>query len=349
VITGIFNQRSENQDHLFSIRGCLPTRLPSTLAERRKSTANGKNRQSTNRRKRDNMSGQPAARIGDMIVCPVPQATPAALPHAPPPGLPISSPGCPTVLIGGQPAARIGDQSMCVAPAPTPNPVMRGAFPVRIGGSPAARLTDSGTHPGSMISPPCCPTVLIGLAGISGNIWAGQAACAAAAQGRTSGSTQQSYQNCGVESSRQIINQAKGKNISEDTLLNNAMGKGWADKMAIRADSGGTSSAGRNSILASEGVPSSLQPQTMANIQGAVAEGRGVITAHNAGKLWGTTQSGGHAVVVTGIEYDSDGNPTRVFINDTGSGQCMNAIPASQFQNSLLPGKKINVTSNPIW
>ena len=87
----------------------------------------------------------------------------------------------------------------------------------------------------------------------------------------------------------------------------------------------------------------------MANIERAVAQGRGVITSHNAGQLWGTAQTGGHAVVVTGIEYDSDGNPTRVFINDTGNGQCMNPVPAERFQNSLRPGRDINVTDNPIW
>jgi phosphoribosyl-AMP cyclohydrolase len=115
------------------------------------------------------------------------------------------------------------------------------------------------------------------------------------------------------------------------------------------ADSGGTTPTERQSILSNNGVPSSLQTQNMENIERAVAEGRGVITSHNAGKLWGTTDSGGHAVLVTGIEYDENGNPTRVFFNDTGTGHCMNSVPASQFQNSLRPGRQINVTNDPIW
>ena len=63
------------------------------------------------------MSGKPAARLSDKIMCPVPQTTPAALPHAPT-GLPIMPPCAPTVKIGGQFAARMGDQSMCVGARP---------------------------------------------------------------------------------------------------------------------------------------------------------------------------------------------------------------------------------------
>ena len=298
------------------------------------------------------MPEQPAARIGDMIMCPLQTPTPGGpVPHAVPPGMPIQPPGCPTVMIGNQLAARIGDMSMCVTPAgPVPNPIKLGAFPVPIGGQPAARMTDQATHPGSSISPPCCPTVLIGQAGTSGNPWAGLAACNAAAGGRTSGSSQQSNQNCGVESSRQVVNQATGGNVSEDTLLDTAMNNGWADRAATRADSGGTGPVGRQSILSNYGVPSTLQPQNMANIELAVAQGRGVITSHDAGLLWKDPNvHGGHAVLVTGVEYDADGNPKTVFINDTGNGKCMNSVPADQFQNSLRTGRDINITDNPIW
>ena len=50
--------------------------------------------------------GNPAARIGDMHVCPM--VTPG-LPPIPHVGGPIMPPGTPTVLIGGKPAARMGD------------------------------------------------------------------------------------------------------------------------------------------------------------------------------------------------------------------------------------------------
>ncbi|MEW8587199.1 MAG: PAAR domain-containing protein, partial [Candidatus Thiodiazotropha sp.] len=132
------------------------------------------------------MSGKPAARVGDTILCLLPQTVPATPPppHAPPPGLPIMPPGAATVLIGGKPAARMGDFSNCLAPVPTPNPIMRGAFPVPIMNMPAARVSDSGTHPGSVIMPPGCPTVLIGLSGVTGNPRLGNQACQSMAAGR---------------------------------------------------------------------------------------------------------------------------------------------------------------------
>ena len=47
--------------------------------------------------------GMPAARVGDMHVCPM---VTVLVPHV---GGPILPPGAPTVLIGGMPAARMGD------------------------------------------------------------------------------------------------------------------------------------------------------------------------------------------------------------------------------------------------
>jgi len=48
---------------------------------------------------------QPAARAGDLHVCPM---VTVLVPHV---GGPILPPGCPTVLIGFMPAARMGDQT----------------------------------------------------------------------------------------------------------------------------------------------------------------------------------------------------------------------------------------------
>ena len=50
----------------------------------------------------------PAARVGDMHVCPM--VTPA-VPPVPHVGGPILPPGYPKVLIGGLPAARMGDMT----------------------------------------------------------------------------------------------------------------------------------------------------------------------------------------------------------------------------------------------
>ncbi len=104
--------------------------------------------------------GKPAARIGDMHMCPM--VTPG-LPPVPHVGGPITGPGCPTVLIGGVPAAVMGDMCTCVGP---PDTIILGSTGVLIGGKPAARMGDQCAH-GGMISVGC-PTVLIGETGGGG-------------------------------------------------------------------------------------------------------------------------------------------------------------------------------------
>lgn len=93
----------------------------------------------------------PAARVGDMHVCPMVTGT---VPHV---GGPISPPGTPTVLIGGMPAAKVGDMLVCTGP---PDSIVSGSATVLIGGMPAARLGDTTAHGGSIILGE--PTVLIG-------------------------------------------------------------------------------------------------------------------------------------------------------------------------------------------
>jgi uncharacterized Zn-binding protein involved in type VI secretion len=93
----------------------------------------------------------PAARIGDMHVCPM---LTGVVPHV---GGPIIGPGAPTVMIGGQPAAVVGDMVTCVGP---PDSIVKGSGTVMIGGKPAARLGDSTAHGGSIVLG--VPTVMIG-------------------------------------------------------------------------------------------------------------------------------------------------------------------------------------------
>ncbi len=340
------------------------------------------------------MSGQPAARLGDMIVCSVPQTTPAALPHAPPPGLPIIPPCAPTVLIGRKPAARVGDMSQCIAPAPVPNPIMRGAFPVPIMNMPAARVTDSGTHPGSVVMAPCCPTVLIGLAGTSGNPPAGDQACQNMAAGRNpaAGSTDsagnalaantpgQSYNNCGIETSRQVLNTATGSNVSQEGLFNSAIANGNASQPAVGSNvggtvvtannqaffSGGTSPSQQARILSNNGVPATTIPATatgaqLSQYEVAVSQGRAVLAGGDVSGFpgWGG-QTGSHAVLITGFEYDDAGNLTNVIYNDTGLGICSQRATNAQFQNAMTTEANnliaqgfspfgAAVTNNPVW
>jgi len=96
----------------------------------------------------------PAARAGDMHVCPM--ITPA-VPPVPHVGGPVMPPGAVTVLIGGMPAARVGDMATCVGP---PDSIVMGSFTVLIANMPAARIGSMTAHGGSIVVG--CPTVLIG-------------------------------------------------------------------------------------------------------------------------------------------------------------------------------------------
>jgi hypothetical protein len=69
--------------------------------------------------------------------------------------------------------------------------------------------------------------------------------------------------------------------------------------------------------------------------------------------LWNNPNfNGGHVVLTTGIEYDADGNPKNVIINDTGTGECGAKIPADQYEASLRNDQSDQmsiVTDSPIW
>lgn len=98
----------------------------------------------------------PAARIGDMHVCPM---VTGVVPHV---GGPVAM-GCPTVMIGFMPAARMNDMAVCAGP---PDMIALGSTGVMIGGMPAARMGDMTVHGGSIVLG--CPTVMIGETGGGG-------------------------------------------------------------------------------------------------------------------------------------------------------------------------------------
>jgi uncharacterized Zn-binding protein involved in type VI secretion len=95
--------------------------------------------------------GMPAARVGDMHVCPM---VTVLVPHV---GGPILPPGGITVLIGGMPAARMGDMAVCVGP---PDVIVLASFTVLTMGQPQARLGDMTAHGGAIVLG--LPTVLVG-------------------------------------------------------------------------------------------------------------------------------------------------------------------------------------------
>ncbi|HEX8364611.1 MAG TPA: PAAR domain-containing protein [Allosphingosinicella sp.] len=117
--------------------------------------------------------GQPAARIGDMHVCPM--VNPGPVPHV---GGPILPPCAVTVMTGGIPQARVTDLCVCVGP---PDVIVKGSSTVLVSGLPAARMGDNTAHGGVIVVG--LPTVLIGDAGGggAGDFAGGNAAAQAAA------------------------------------------------------------------------------------------------------------------------------------------------------------------------
>lgn len=95
--------------------------------------------------------GQPAARLGDIHVCP---AATAVMPHL---GGPILPPCSTNVLIGGQPAARVDDLATCMGPQAA---IIDGSESVLINGLYSARMGDPTAHGGVILLG--CFTVLIG-------------------------------------------------------------------------------------------------------------------------------------------------------------------------------------------
>src|SRR5215813_15650065 len=96
----------------------------------------------------------PAARVGDMHMCPMVTPGVPPIPHV---GGPILPAGCPTVLIGGLAAARVGDMATCASAPDVIAPP--GAPTVLIGDMPAARQGDFTLHGGKIVLG--CETVLI--------------------------------------------------------------------------------------------------------------------------------------------------------------------------------------------
>jgi uncharacterized Zn-binding protein involved in type VI secretion len=93
---------------------------------------------------------KPAARIGDMHVCPM---VTVLVPHV---GGPIML-GSPNVFTGGIPQSRVTDMCTCVGP---PDAIALGSMTVLVNGLQAARMGDMTIHGGSIVMG--LPTVLIG-------------------------------------------------------------------------------------------------------------------------------------------------------------------------------------------
>lgn len=286
------------------------------------------------------MPKEPAARFSDQHRC---------LIEAHGVGL-ILAPCEPTSEVEKFGHARVTDRANCKGPVGV---IVTGSATVIVGGQMATRKGERSMHGGEII-PPCSPTKLIGgpsAGAVVGDIEGGKQDCknisAKGPGGRESGSTQQSYSNCGLESARQFINSASETPLSEDELLEQAV---LNDMASLDPDTlGGTSIESIASVLDENGVDTAMSPGEWENVLQAVCDGWGVITAHEVSDLYESVDDGRHALRVIGIKFDETGAAKTVFTNDTGvaSGNCGRSVPAGQFASSLVKDHSMVLINPP--
>lgn len=254
------------------------------------------------------------------------------------------------VNVNGRPAAKALDASGCAGKL-----VVTGSGTVTINSRPAARAgdltTDGAIFGGS-------GNVVIGgpRTGVTaGNFEAQKVACQNAAKTRTSGGTDQSYGNCGLESWRNVINKQRAAQglpaVTEDELLHKAVAMGLAGDDPVNRPwaYGATSADGRTEILQAYGIELETAPQSVESIRQAVESGRAVsmsLTPYH----WGAYVNSDwlHEVAVTGIEYNASGEVAAFIVNDTGLGTCAARIPIADVQKGMadLP---MTVSKQPVW
>lgn len=287
----------------------------------------------------------------------------------------VDDPGVGNIQIIGRKAALFGGK--CTCSDGFVDEIARGSMTVVFGRRPAVRAGDLTKLGGAIQSKKGQDTVHIGLAGISGNLLVGTRRCEALAAGRKPpphtlddkkqligpNTLKQSYDNCALEAARQLIHQVTGSNVTQEQLLAQAIANHWASPgkpgAAQMYTSGRTEGPGRLSLLAANGVSAHEVAPTMEVMEAYVSQGAGVMVDVYAGSMpnWQAAVpgafgvgKGGHTVLVTGVEYDADGKPINVFINDTGLGQCGKKIPYDKFKAALM-GHSANhvVTTKAIW
>ncbi len=249
----------------------------------------------------------------------------------------------------------------------TPSRIARGAANVTFNGRYCARVGDVTADSALLLSG--SPNVNIGSLGSNsagGCPAAMTAICQAMRAGRhpppgslgpiprqiKPGGKGQSYHNCGLESCRQLIFQATGNPVDEDTILDHAIDKGYTRHKVTRVHSGSIVPKDEVKLLEDYGVEAETFRQTPESIAEGVESGKGVSVSLYADILWepnpkNQMPSGAHGVVVTGVERDAQGRIVAFIINDTGELGCGARVEAAHFHQSLM--KTGVMTKKPIW
>lgn len=159
---------------------------------------------------------------------------------------------------------------------------------------------------------------------------------------------------CGLCSVQNIARMA-GKDLSEFDVVSMAVGAGLCETGAnlTPGERGGTDPTSRQRLLSLVGVSSSLDYNTsVEHIADLVENGRGVIVSVDVRDFWKGAvpfdQAGGHAVVVTSVDRNRNGEPVAFHICDSGLHDADYVVDADKLGQSIRRHRALNVTDGII-
>jgi uncharacterized Zn-binding protein involved in type VI secretion len=319
------------------------------------------------------------ARADSIHTCPV-------IPHV---GGPVTPPCSPNVRVNGVPVARASDRAACAGGPPDfivtgASAVRANGLPLaRIGsltmhggsvvdGSVTVNVRAGGGSAGVRLgaaketSIRACQAMRAGRHPPPGAVYPpGDPRAGRQIPSNTPG---QSYNNCSIESSRLILFRATGVYLTQEQMLKLAFQRGDAqieqrlvpgkpfprlepdERPQNLYESGGANFRQNQDLLGVYGVSTSWHLETVGNVAQAVAEKRGVITAHRAADLWASPrQAGYHAVVVSAVTFDDKGQVASFTTIDSGLGDCAREVPVQRFDDSIRFLTMMTATDEAIW
>ncbi len=151
---------------------------------------------------------------------------------------------------------------------------------------------------------------------------------------------------CGIVSCQDVLNQ-HGINVTENDVVKFADQNNlcYNDKGQDAALLGGTLPEQQRQILDRYGISSQVKNGSIESLAQDVRQGKSVIIEVNADQFWKTNDPydagiADHAVVVTGVEYDTQtGRLNGFYVNDSGDGLSGKFIDAETMQDAWLNAK----------
>jgi len=133
---------------------------------------------------------------------------------------------------------------------------------------------------------------------------------------------------------------ARGVSIGIKPLVQEALDKGYYAEYGLASGfrAGGTFIADSNALLRDHQVPSRLiMKATPRDIEISIAEGQGALAVVREREFWSEPyqpESAAHTIYVSGAEIDPQGRVLGYYVNDTGTGEAMRYVSASDFKKA---------------